>query len=139
MTDDIEVLSGVVHPWHVDSLGHMNSRWYAHLLDDASFQFWARQGLGHKHLVETFGVVTVTASSKIDYLRELLAGDCYIVSGGAVKIGTKSVTLEFSVIGMATGVVHARFTTVEVFVGSQTHQSVPIPETIRNIILPRHF
>jgi acyl-CoA thioesterase FadM len=126
-----EVLSGVVHPWHVDTLGHMNARWYAHLLDDASFQFWARKGLGQQQMRAGYGVATVTASTKVDFLREIRAGDCYIVSGGPTRVGGKSVTLEFSVTVLATGAEHARFTTVEVFVEAETHQSVTIPEAVR--------
>jgi acyl-CoA thioesterase FadM len=130
MTITREVLSGVVHPWHVDTLGHMNARWYAHLLDDASFQFWARLGLAQQQIRADYGVATVTASTKVDFLREMRAGDCYVVSGGATRVGGKSVTLEFSVMVLATGAEHARFTTVEVFVDDETHQSVTVPEIV---------
>ena len=134
MTTAPEVLSGVVHPWHVDSLGHMNARWYAHLLDDAAFQFWARNGLSQAQMKATYDIATVTASTKIDFLREMCASDCYVIAGGPSRIGGKSVTLDFSVRILATGAEHARLSTVEVFVDAKSHQSVPIPDSIRTIL-----
>ena len=131
MTLSSEVLSGVIHPWHVDTLGHMNARWYAHLLDDAAFQFWARRGLSQAQMRQTAGVATVTASTKVDFLREIGAGDCYVITGGPTRVGGKSVTLDFSVTVLATGAEHARLSTVEVFVDATTRQSVPIPEPVR--------
>jgi len=58
----------------------MNARWYAHLRDDAAFQFWARHGLSQAQMRQTAGVATVTASTKVDFLREIGAGDCYIIT-----------------------------------------------------------
>lgn len=136
MTLAPEVLSGVIHPWHLDTLGHMNARWYAHLLDDAAFQFWARHRLSQAQMRQMAGVATVTASTKIDFLREIGAGDCYVVTGGPARVGGKSVTLEFSVKVLATGAEHAKLSTVEVFVDAANHQSVAISETIRNILAP---
>ena len=134
MTRAPEVLSGVVHPWHLDTLGHMNARWYAHLLDDAAFQFWARHGLGQAQMRQKAGVATVTASTKVDFLREIGAGDCFIVTGGPARIGGKSVTLDFSITVVSTGAEHARLSTVEVFVDAADHHSVAIPDTIRSIL-----
>lgn len=134
MTLASEVLSGVIHPWHLDTLGHMNARWYAHLLDDAAFQFWARHGLCQTQMREMAGVATVTASTKVDFLREIGAGDCYIITGGPTRIGGKSVTLEFAVTVLSTGAEHARLSTVEVFVDAADHHSVTIPASIRSLL-----
>ena len=129
-----EVLSGVIHPWQLDTLGHMNARWYAHLLDDAAFQFWARHGLSQAQMRQKAGVATVTASTKVDFLREIGAGDCFIITGGPTRIGGKSVTLDFSVTVLFTGAEHARLSTVEVFVDAADHHSVTIPDTIRSVL-----
>ncbi len=83
----------MIHPWHLDTLGHMNARWLAHILDDAAFQFWARQALSQQQMRQTAGVLTVTASTQVDFLREIGAGDCYVVTGGPTRVGGKSVTL----------------------------------------------
>jgi acyl-CoA thioesterase FadM len=134
MTLASEVLSGVIHPWHLDTLGHMNARWYAHLLDDAAFQFWARHGLSQAQMRQIAGVATVTASTKVDFLREIGAGDCYIITGAPSRIGGKSVTLDFSVTVLSTGAEHARLSTVEVFVDAADHRSVAVPDSIRIIL-----
>lgn len=134
MTIANEVLSGVIHPWHLDALGHMNARWYAHLLDDAAFQFWARQGLSQSQMRKMADVVTVTVSTKVDFLREIRASDCYIITGGPTRVGGKSVTLDFSVKVLGTGSEHARMSTVEAFVDAGDHHSVTIPDAIRAIL-----
>jgi acyl-CoA thioester hydrolase len=76
----------------------------------------------------------VTASTKVDFLREIGAGDCYVITGGPARVGGKSVTLEFSVTVLSTGAEHARLSTVEVFVDAADHHSVAIPEAIRFIL-----
>jgi acyl-CoA thioesterase FadM len=112
----------------------MNARWYAHLLDDAAFQFWARHGLSQPQMRQIAGVVTVTASTKVDFLREIGAGDCYVITGGPTRVGGKSVTLDFTVTVLSTGAEHAKLSTVEVFVDAANHQSVAIPEPVRSIL-----
>ena len=34
MSEPIEILRGVVHPWYCDTFGHMNVRWYSHFFDE---------------------------------------------------------------------------------------------------------
>ncbi len=74
MSPAFKVLGGVVHPRHLDSLGHMNARRYAHLPDDAAFQFWARHGLSKPQTRQIAGVLTVTASTRVDFLRKIGTG-----------------------------------------------------------------
>lgn len=40
MSEPLEVLRGVVHPWYCDSFRHMNVRWYSLFINDAAFQIW---------------------------------------------------------------------------------------------------
>ena len=65
MAQWLETYRGVVLPWHCDQFGHMNVRWYAHFFDDAGFHVWARNGIGHKQMVDD-GIHTVVARTTID-------------------------------------------------------------------------
>ena len=42
MADGIETWRGMAHPWNCDTMGHMNTRFYAAIYDDASFHFLMR-------------------------------------------------------------------------------------------------
>jgi hypothetical protein len=50
--DRLELLRGVVHPWHHDIFGHMNVRHYAPFFDDASFHFYSRLGLNLDEMMD---------------------------------------------------------------------------------------
>lgn len=127
---DLELGAFVVHPWHIDQFGHMNVRWYAHAFDDASFLLWQRLGLTLTEMTQTYGVHTVTLSATTGFLAELNAGDCVRSVGGVIRLGTKSITLGFKLVGYD-GTEHATYETVEVFVDAKTHKSVPMPDEVR--------
>ena len=45
MSEPVEILRGVVHPWYCDNFGHMNVRWYSHFFDAAAFHLWPLTGV----------------------------------------------------------------------------------------------
>ncbi|MFY9239901.1 MAG: thioesterase family protein [Roseovarius sp.] len=129
--------SAVVHPWHLDQLGHMNVRWYAHFFDDASFQFLEIIGVGPSARDGLINVHCVTAQSTTQYKSELLAGTCVKVIGHVKRIGRKSMSLHYRMVGSVCGTEYAVCETVDVFVNADTHQSVEIPDVVRRVLV-RH-
>ncbi len=125
---ELDMGSAVVHPWHLDQFGHMNVRWYAHFFDDASFQFLERLGLS---LASGRDAHCVTARTTTEFKRELLAGTCLRVLGSLQRIGRKSVTLRYRMVGAGDGQEFASCETIELFVDAETHQSIEIPKTFR--------
>lgn len=69
MSEPIEILRGVVHPWYCDNFGHMNVRWYSHFFDDAAFHLWPLYWGSHQKMQDEFGVHTVVASATIQFRR----------------------------------------------------------------------
>lgn len=63
--------AGVVHPWHLDQLGHMNVRGYAPFFDDASFLFWHQLQLNQQKMIDEFGVHSVTLRASTEFKAEL--------------------------------------------------------------------
>ncbi len=134
MPKPIEILRGVVHPWYCDNFGHMNVRYYSHFFDDAAYHLWPLYWGSHKKMQETFGVHTVTASVKLQFQQELVAGDLIIVDSLLSNIGTKSCTFTGRMLHADTKKVHATCETIEVFFDPQTRKATQMPLEIRKAL-----
>ena len=131
MTERLELLRGVVHQWHHDSYGHMNVRHYAPFFDDASYHLWSLLGLSMETIRKTHGVHTVAARATTEFLRELRAGDLFVIDGEVRRIGNRSFTLFLRMRHADTGEIHATYETVEVFFDAGSRRSAPVPDEVR--------
>lgn len=130
----LELLRGVVHPWHHDIFGHMNVRHYAPFFDDASFHLYSRLGLRVADLVAAHGVHMVSARAETNFIRELKAGDLFVIDGAVRRLGNRSVTLHLRMIHAETGTLHATYDVTEVFFDPETRKSAPMPEAVRRAL-----
>lgn len=133
MADWIETARMVVFPAHCDHLGHMNVRWYAHVLDDGAFHVWPAIGIT-RALMDAEGAVTVVARTSTDFLREVRAGAMLKVETAFIKLGTKSATHRQRLIDIETGVLHATQEVTEVCFDTKSRSSAPMPDTFRKLI-----
>jgi acyl-CoA thioester hydrolase len=129
-----ETYRGVVHPWLCDTFGHMNVRWYLHHFDDAAFHIWPLLGLSLQRMEEEYGVHTVVANVKIDYLRELRDGDLFVVKSAFTRVGSKSCTYTQKMFHADTGVHHATHEGIEVFFDPKARKAAAMPEGIRALL-----
>ncbi len=130
MSKWIELMRGVVHPWHHDQFGHMNVRHYAPFFDDATFHMWTELGLPYDEMLPDHGIHTVTARATTTFVRELTAGDQIRISGAVTRIGSKSANFKFQMLHAVTGALHATYDLVEVFFDPETRGSAVIPAEI---------
>ena len=133
MSNWLQTYRGVTFPWHCDHFGHVNVRWYGHFFDDAAFQIWTVLGYGFKRMEEQ-GFHTVIARSTIEFVREVKAGELFVIDSGFVKCGNKSCTHLQRMINADTGVLHAFQETVEVLFDAETRSSIAISDDIRGLI-----
>ena len=131
MTERLELLRGVVHPWHHDHFGHMNVRHYAPFFDDASYHMWTRIGLPYSVMQAEHGVHCVSAQATTRFVRELTAGDLIVIDGAVTRIGTKSTTFHLRLHHADTGTLHATYDLVEVFFDPVARASAPMPDAVR--------
>ena len=131
MLDRLELLRGVIHPWHHDHFGHMNVRHYAPFFDDACYHMWTLLGLPYSEMQAQHGVHTVSAQATTRFIRELKAGDLIVISGEVSKIGTRSCGFLLRMLHADTGTEHATYDLVEVFFDPKTRQSTPMPDAVR--------
>jgi len=134
MSEPIEILRGVVHPWYCDNFGHMNVRWYSHFFDDASFHLWPLYWGTHKKMLSEFGVHTVTVSATAEFLKELVAGDLILVDSVLTRIGRKSCTFTERMLNVDTKEVHATYKITEVFFDPKVRKSAEMPTSIRQAL-----
>ncbi len=131
MSERLEVLRGVIHPWHQDHFGHMNVRHYAPFFDDASYHMWTRIGLPLSEMLARHGIHVVTAKAATTFRKELVAGDLIVIEGTVTRIGTKSVSFTLEMRHADTGEVHAIYEMTEVLFDPETRRSAEVPPAIR--------
>lgn len=126
---------GVVHPWLCDIMGHMTTRNYLAMFDDASYHM----------IYETFGWTGganddgdddrrngwVDVRQVIEYKDELKAGDLTEVKGAMKKIGTKSVTYYYELYNTRTGSLSATLETTSVYFDLVERVGVPLTDEMK--------
>lgn len=125
------VLKGVVHPWLCDVMGHMTTRNYLAMFDDASYHM----------IYETFGWTGgesgdrrngwVDVRQVLEYKDELKAGDLTEVKGAMKKIGTKSVVYYYELYNTRTGNLSATLETTSVYFDLVERQGVPLTDEMK--------
>jgi len=125
-TAPVETLRGVVHPWHCDTMGHMNVRHYMGMFDDAGFQLLGmvagssdelfRQGQGWADVRHT-----------IEYRHEARAGALVVVRSHIVRVGRTSLVMRHEMSDALTGVLLATDEVVTVLFDLSARHSIPLP------------
>ncbi len=127
----ISVHKSVAHPWQCDIMGHMTTRFYMAMFDDASYHFlnhlfgWnsAQSPDGR------FGWVDVR--HLINYEAEVDVGDLLDVRAELVKVGGKSMTIAYEMINLGSGDVAARLEGIVVLFDLEERRAVTIPDDLR--------
>lgn len=132
MQNRLDLLRGVIHPWHHDHFGHMNVRHYAPFFDDACYHMWTALGLPYSRMLTEHGVHTVSAQATTRFIQELQAGDLVVIDGIVSRIGTKSCAFHLRMMHADTGTLHATYDLVEVFFDPKSRKSAPMPQHIRD-------
>ena len=88
---EIESARTVVYPWLCDSMGHFATQHYMKVFDDATLHLLGSLGYCSRE-ADTSRRGWADVSHKIDYLRELRAGDLLVTKSSVQRVGTKSLT-----------------------------------------------
>lgn len=87
-----QLTSTVVHPWSCDAQGHLNTRHYVGIFDDANQVLLARLAHPTHHAEPGLGWADVR--NEVNYLAEVTAGTVVDVFAAIRRIGTKSLSIE---------------------------------------------
>jgi len=128
MAADISVHKGVAHPWTCDVMGHMTTRFYVAMFDDASYHFL---NMAFPGVNEDSRLGWADVRHVIEYQREVAAGDLLEVFATLTKIGGKSVSVRYRMQNVTRGEVAATLEAITVLFDLEARQGVQIPDPVR--------
>ena len=102
MYEAIETYRGIVYPWVIDHVGHMNVQFYTARFDEASWQFLAQLGLTPAFLKRN-GRAAVAVDQHTQYKREVVAGTLLHITTELVSLGRSSIRFVHRMFDSASG------------------------------------
>ncbi len=125
----VSVHQAVAHPWQCDIMGHMTTRFYMAMFDDASYSFlhalfgWNGARDGDRGWVDV--------KHTVEYKDEVDAGDLLEVRARLAKIGGKSLTVNYEMVKVVSGETAATLEGVMVLFDLENRCAVTIPDDLR--------
>ncbi|BAN46169.1 thioesterase family protein [Metapseudomonas resinovorans] len=131
--NDTLTYRGAVYPWHCDHMGHMNVMWYVGKFDEATWQLFSLLGLAPSRLrAEGAGMAAV--EQRIEYRRELHAGDVLSIHSRVLELKDKSIEFRHEMRNDETGEIAAVTTLVGVHLDTLARRARAFPADIRERI-----
>jgi acyl-CoA thioester hydrolase len=119
----------VVHPWLCDAMGHLSTRHYLGMFDDAAYQLFGSLGYDPKAAVsEGWGWADVR--HEIDYRAELGAGAVVHILGRVTALGRTSVTVEYCLVDRHEDRLCAQLTARSVCFDLRERKAMPLPAAL---------
>ncbi|MEM7465417.1 MAG: thioesterase family protein [Pseudomonadota bacterium] len=112
----------------LDENGHMNVAYYMTALDDGSEVLFADPGIGWEYTRKKVGTVFVV-SNKVDYLRELHAGQAFRVTSRLLDFNQKMLHVYFEILNAHENLC-ARAEVLYIHVSFSTRKSSAMPEAV---------
>ncbi len=120
---------GVVYPWHCDHMGHMNVMWYVGRFDEATWVFFAENGLTAAYLRES-GRGMAAVEQNLRYHKELHAGDVIHVTTRLLEATARKIRVEQRMVDDISGDLAATCELVAVHTDTRTRQAVEFEAAI---------
>jgi acyl-CoA thioester hydrolase len=130
MPEFIITQRGTVYPWECDHMGHMNVRWYAAKFDEACWQLLASLALTRTRF-ERDGSGMAALEQRIEYKRELHAGDVVTVRSTVVEVKDKIIRMRHEMTNDVTGELAATTEIVAVHIERTIRRGRSLPADAR--------
>jgi len=125
------VNKAVAHPWKCDVIGHLSTRFYMAMFDDASYHFLFKV-FGWSGATDESGEIGwVDVRHVIEYRAEVSAGDVLEVRASLVKIGSKSITARYEMINLGKDEVAATLECIYVLFDMQARAGLILSDQLR--------
>jgi len=125
----LETYRGVVYPWHIDQIGHMNVQFYTARFDEATWHFFAAIGITPGYLkANGRGMAAVDQHTR--YKRELYSGALIRITSELLEIKSKTIRFRHHMYDAETGEEVAVTDLVGVHMDTAARRSVPLPADI---------
>ncbi len=120
---------GVVYPWHCDHMGHMNVMWYVGKFDEATWAFFAGNGLTPAYLRDN-GRGMAAVDQHIRYVQELVAGDVVHITTRLLEAAPRKIRFEHTMFNDITGDLVATCELVGVHMDTEARKAVAFEKVI---------
>jgi acyl-CoA thioester hydrolase len=127
-TQTIETFRGVAYPWFCDSMGHMNTQFYASMYDSASFHFLSR--LHPYGELERRQRGWADVRQVIEYKHEVRAGTLLLMRSRLMRLGGKSVTYLHELRNAETDELHGTSEQVTVMFDLAARKAIALDERV---------
>lgn len=131
MTESLLTYRGTVYPWQCDHMGHMNVMWYVEKFDQACWQLLSCMGISSSRM-RTGRVGMAAVEQRIEYKREVFAGDLVSVRSKILDIREKSVRMQHEMTNDETNELLATMEVVGVYLDFSTRKACPFPADLRD-------
>jgi acyl-CoA thioester hydrolase len=121
---------GIVYPWHIDHMGHMNVQHYVGMFDQASWVLLAWLGLDGKYFSTNHRGMAALEQS-ISYKCELRTGDIFEIRSSILEVREKIVQLRHDMYNVNSDILAASTTILAVHLDTDTRKSLPLPLELR--------
>lgn len=121
----------VAHPWNCDVIGHLTTRFYVAMFDDASYHFLFTVFGWSGATDETGEIGWVDVRHVIEYQAEVSAGDLLEIRASLVKIGSKSITARYEMINLGKDEVAATLECICVLFDMQARAGLVLSDQLR--------
>jgi acyl-CoA thioester hydrolase len=129
----ISAQKSVAHPWMCDVLGHLTTRFYVAMFDDASYHF-LHSVFGWTGASDDEGKIAwVDVRHIIEYQAEVVAGDLLEIRAGVAKIGTKSMTVFYRMTNLGTNETAATLEAVCVLFDLKKRKAIALSDELRDL------
>ncbi len=118
-----------------DMLGHVNNAVYLSYLEECRIEWW--KAIGEPPISGGSGVGAIMAHASLNYRAPLFLSDEVEIRLAVHKVGTSSVTVDYELVNVATGVVVADARTVAVAFDFGQNRTVPVSPETRERMLSR--
>jgi acyl-CoA thioester hydrolase len=128
---------GIVHPWCCDVMGHMNTRHYLAMFDDAGYLLLNEATGWHATSEAWQGRGWADVHNSIDYLAELRAGELVEIQGGISAIGNSSFTASYFMRNKVTGDIAAKMMAKLIYFDLVARKSMLLTDEIKQQLQQR--
>lgn len=125
----LECYRGVVHPWLCDAMGHLTTRHYVAMFDDAGYHLLA--AIGYTQAMLERGVGFADLRHVISYKAELRVGALVLIRCGVTRISDRSLTALYRMENIETGEEAAEMEVVMVQFDLEQRRSMAVAPEIR--------
>lgn len=125
----VETYRGTVLPWHCDHMNHMNVMWYVGKFDEGTWNLLSMIGVTSAYMRDE-GRAMAAVEQRLQYKRELVAGDTIVVRSGISEVRPKAMLFFHEMRNAVTDEIAATSRYVGVHMDSKARRAVPFPPSV---------